>query len=233
MAEMHKSALVPPVTRRGGTARGAAAPVEDPWDLENGDRLTSAEFLRRYEAAPGLKKAQLIEGIVHMPSPVRADLHAEPDGLIQLWLGLYSIPRPELKLYPHATLLLDAENTVQPDATLCSAPRDGGRVWLNDKGYLCGAPELVCEITASSAAVDLHEKFRAYRRNGVREYLVWMTREKQVRWFHLVEQDYMEQAEEDGVLSSLVFPGLVLDVKSLLEFDKAGVASALQDNHTG
>ena len=32
--------------------------------LENGERLTRAEFERRYEAMPELKKAELIEGEV-------------------------------------------------------------------------------------------------------------------------------------------------------------------------
>ncbi len=199
-----------------------------PWDLENGDRLTAAEFLRRYEAATNLKKAQLIEGIVHMPSPVRADAHAEPDGLIQLWLGTYSLDHPDLKVYPNTTLLLDADNAPQPDAILCTAPRAGGKVWLNEKGYLCGAPELVCEIAASSASVDLHDKFRAYRRNGIGEYLVWLTLEKHVRWFHLTDQEYVEQKEQAGRLTSKLFPGLVLDVKALLKFDKTKVIAALR-----
>ena len=51
-----------------------------PPPLENGDRLGPAEFLRRYEGNPDLKKAELIEGVVCMPSPVSAD-HARPDNL--------------------------------------------------------------------------------------------------------------------------------------------------------
>ena len=127
-----------------------------------------------------------------------------------------------------STLLLDAENTPQPDAILCTAPRRGGKVWLNENGYLCGAPELVCEIAASSASVDLHDKFRAYRRNGIGEYLVWLTQEKRVRWFHLIEQDYVEQQEQAGRLTSSRFPGLVLDVRALLKLDKAKVIAALR-----
>jgi hypothetical protein len=38
--------------------------------LENGDRLTVAEFERRYEAMPELKKAELINGVVYIPSPI-------------------------------------------------------------------------------------------------------------------------------------------------------------------
>ena len=34
--------------------------------LENGDRLSRAEFERRYGAMPHLKKAELIEGVVYV-----------------------------------------------------------------------------------------------------------------------------------------------------------------------
>jgi Uma2 family endonuclease len=197
--------------------------------LENGDRLTSAEFLRRYETAVEVKKAQLIEGIVNMPSPVRADAHAEPDGLIHGWLFTYHLERPNLIFYPNASLLLDPDNTPQPDAILCTAPREGGKVWLNDKGYLCGAPELVCEIAASSVSIDLHDKFRAYRRNGIAEYLVWLTEEERVCWFQLVDQDYVEKEPKAGKLASNIFPGLVLDVKALLEMDRAKLIASLRE----
>ena len=196
--------------------------------LDNGDRLTAAEFLRRYEAAPDVRKAQLIEGIVHMPSPVRFTAHAQPDSLIQLWLGIYALEHPGLEAIPNATLLLDTDNTPQPDAILCTAPQPGRKVWLNEKDYLCGAPQLVCEVAASSAAVDLHDKFRAYRRNGIQEYLVWLTQEKRIRWFHLKDQEYVEQKEKSGRLTSSVFPDLVLDVKALLKGDKTKLIATLR-----
>jgi hypothetical protein len=44
--------------------------------LCNGDRLTRAEFERRYSAMPTVKKAELIEGVVYMPSPVTHKNHA-------------------------------------------------------------------------------------------------------------------------------------------------------------
>ena len=212
--------------RPGARAPGVTMPR--PMALENGDRLTAAEFIRRYEAAPNLKKAQLIEGIVHMPSPVRITVHAKPDGLIHGWLFCYALEHPGLEVLPNATLLLDPDNTPQPDAMLCTAPRPGGKVWINDKDYLCGAPELVCEVAASSASVDLHDKFRAYRRNGIQEYLVWLTYESRVRWFHLEDQEYVEQPEKSGRLTSKVFPGLVLDVKALLKGDKAKLIATLR-----
>jgi Uma2 family endonuclease len=195
--------------------------------LENGDRLTVAEFMRRYEAAPGVRKAQLIEGFVHMPSPVNATHHAKPDGIIQGWLFTYSLDFPDLELYPNATLILDGDNAVQPDAILCR-PGAGAKVWLDEAGYLHGAPGLICEIASSSASIDLHAKFQAYRRNGVGEYLVWLVQEQRVLWFQLEDGDFVEQKETAGWLASKVFPGLILDVKALLKPDKAKVIQGLK-----
>ena len=196
--------------------------------LENGDHLTSAEFLRRYEAMPEVKKAELIEGIAHMPSPVRADAHGKPDGLLHGWLSTYACETPNVAFYPNTTLILDSENTPQPDAILCATPRPDGRVWLNKRGYLCGAPELVCEVAASSVSVDLHDKFRAYRRNGIGEYLVWLVSERRLRWFALEEQEYVELKERAGLLTSRIFPRLVLDTRALLRGDGAKVLATLR-----
>lgn len=194
--------------------------------LENGDSLSLGEFLRRYEDMPGVKKAQLIEGVVHMPSPVRIS-HARPDGLIHLWLGTYAA-RHDLEILPNATLLLDPENACQPDAILCSAPRQGGRVWLNAKGYLCGSPELVVEVATSTASMDLREKLRVYRRLEVAEYIVWRTEEGDLDWFILEEGRYERQEPDaQGRLASRVFPGLVLDLKAALALDKAAVLAGL------
>ncbi len=196
--------------------------------LENGDMLTLSEFLRRYEDMHDVKKAELIEGITHMPSPVRIDLHAEPDGLIHVWLGYFALEN-DLKFYPNATLLLDTENSFQPDAMLCSKPRRGSRVWLNKKGYLCGAPEIVVEIAASSVSIDLRDKLRVYRRTGVAEYIVWRTQDKELDWFVLEDGQYVKQTPgRDHKLRSVTFPKLVLDVKALLALDGSKVLAALK-----
>src|SRR5204863_9316061 len=93
-------------------------PLRGPPALQNGDRLRSQEFLRRYEAMPELKKAELIEGIVYMGSPVSAE-HGEPDGLVHTWLGFYAAKTPGVRFFPNTTVILDADNTPQPDACLC------------------------------------------------------------------------------------------------------------------
>lgn len=53
-------------------------PEEPPSPLNEGDRLTRAEFERRYQAMPHLKKAELLRGVVYMTSAVRLDRYGEP-----------------------------------------------------------------------------------------------------------------------------------------------------------
>ena len=140
--------------------------------LENGDRLTRAEFERRYAALPHLKKVELIEGIVHMPSPVHFSKHARPHAQLIGWLHHYEATTPAVEIADNATVHLDLDNEPQPDALLRILPKAGGQTRDSADDYVEGAPELVAEIASSSASYDLHEKKRAYRRNCVREYLV-------------------------------------------------------------
>ena len=141
-----------------------------PPPLEHGEQLTRDEFERRYEAMPHLKKAELVEGIVYMPSPVRTDIHSDPHARIMTWLGVYWTATPGVQCADNATVQLDLNNEAQPDALL--RIDDGGTSLLGDKGYIEGAPELTVEIAGTSADYDLHEKLEAYLRNGVAEYIV-------------------------------------------------------------
>ena len=199
-----------------------------PAHFENGDLLTLQEFMRRYEQMHHINKAELIEGVVHMPSPVRINLHAKPDGIMQLWLGTFAAEHG-LEAYTNATLLLDTENGYQPDAILCSSPKKGSRVWINSSDYLCGSPELVVEIAASSASIDLRDKFRVYRRLQVAEYIVWRTEDAAIDWFILEDGQYVKlAADKAGKLHSRIFKGLVLDVAAALKGDRAKVLTALK-----
>ena len=47
--------------------------------LENGDRLTRKEFERRYALMSHVKKAELIEGVVYMSSPIRVTHGTSPN----------------------------------------------------------------------------------------------------------------------------------------------------------
>ena len=212
------------------TCAGAdAPPFAGLVSLENGDRLTRCEFERRYLARPDLKKVELIEGVVYMPSPVRADSHAKPAGAILAWLGVYSASTPGVSMLPDATVRLDRDNEPQPDALLRIEADLGGRSRLSADDYVEGPPELIVEVAASSVARDLHDKLNAYRRNGVLEYIVWRVHDRAIDWFVLADDEYrLLDADKDGVLESTVFPGLRLDVDALLAGDFARVLAVQQ-----
>ncbi|MCI0535614.1 MAG: Uma2 family endonuclease [Verrucomicrobiales bacterium] len=200
----------------------------DPPPLENGARLTAREFLRRYEAMPDLKKAELIAGIVYMPPPVSAD-HSEPDNLIQTWLGTYAAATPGVRCYTNTTVLLGPRNTPQPDACLCVKPGRGGQTRFNEKNYLVGAPELIAEVAATSASLDLGDKLEAYAMAGVREYVVWRTLEAGIDWFKIEDAEYVAvRPDARGLIRSGVFPGLILDVNALLTMKSATVLAVLR-----
>lgn len=197
--------------------------------LENGDRLTRIEFERRYNKMPHVKKAELVEGVVYMASPLRFEPHAEPHGDLIGWLWSYKIATPRVRLGDNPTVRLDLDNEPQPDAVLLIDASAGGQSNLGEDGYIEGAPELVAEIAASSAAIDLRDKLRAYRRNGVIEYIVWQVFDQRIDWFCLQNGDYVPLLlEEDGIIRSRVFPGLWLDVAAMLEGNMPQVLSVLQ-----
>jgi Uma2 family endonuclease len=196
--------------------------------LHSGDRLSRAEFERRYQAHPEMK-AELIEGVVYVSSPVHFQKHANPHFYIVGWLGVYQAATPGVMGADNATLHLDFENEPQPDALLWLEPQVGGQSWVTDDDYLEGSPELVVEVAASSASYDLHDKRKAYARNGVREYLVLQSYERQLIWFGLHEGVYGPlQPDEKGVVRSEAFPGLWLDVEALLRGDLSAVLATLQ-----
>jgi Uma2 family endonuclease len=196
--------------------------------LESGDRLTRPEFERRYRASP-IKKAELIEGVVYVASPLRFQQHAEPHSRLTTWIGTYVALTPGTRSGIEPTGRLDLDNEPQPDIVLLIDEAAGGQARLNPDGYLEGTPELVIEIAASSAAIDLGDKKQAYRRNGVAEYLVWQVYDNRLDWFSLVDGDYqLLPVDAEGVVRSITFPGLWLAVPALLQGDMAQVLRVLQ-----
>jgi len=194
--------------------------------LESGDRLTRAEFERRYEATPEKFKAELIEGVVYVASPVRI-FHGRPHAALMAWLTPYWIATPGVDIADNTTTRLDLDNEPQPDALLRIGV--GGTSQISEDGYIEGAPELVAEIATSSASIDLGTKKNAYRRNGVREYLVWQRFENQFSWFSLQREEYvLIEPDTDGIIRSSVFPGLWLAVPALLEGAMIEVLNVLQ-----
>ena len=208
------------------------SPAERVAPLVAGDRLTRAEFERRYGATAEVKKAELIEGVVYMPSPVSHRGHASPHFRLITWLGIYEAATPGVEGGDNATIRLDLDNEPQPDAMLRIVPELGGQS-RNSGDYVEGAPELVAEVTASSASYDLHDKLNAYRRNGVQQYVVWRVFDEALDWFVLREGRYEPvKPDGDGILRSQVFPGLWLDARSLITGDMARVLTVAQQGTT-
>jgi len=196
--------------------------------LVAGDRLTRDEFERRYAAMPDLKKAELIEGVVYMGSPVSLVRHGRPHHSLAYWVGVYMEFTPGLLVGDNSTVRLDLDNVPQPDLLLCIPAAAGGNSRLSADGYLEGPPELAIEVAASSTSKDLHQKLGAYRRNGVREYLVLRVDDGEVDWFQLEAGAYVKkQPQAVGLLASTVFPGLWLDVAALLHGDLPALRAAV------
>jgi Uma2 family endonuclease len=196
--------------------------------LENGDRLNRFEFERRYDAMPHGHKAELIEGLVYMPAALRFRSHGEPHSWVMGWLMYYAAMTPGVSVGDAPTVRLDMDNEPQPDAVLLIDEVAGGQSRLSEDDYIEGAPELVVEIAASSAAIDLHAKKNAYRRNGVREYIVWQVLDRRLDWLVWQEGEFIPLSAEDGIVKSTVFPGLWLAVEALLAGDLKQVLAVVQ-----
>jgi len=193
--------------------------------LENGDRLNRDEFEHRYTAS-NIKKAELIEGIVHVASPLRYTSHGKPHSQIIGWLVTYQSMVAGLEVGIEPTVRLDHDNEPQPDAVLF---RLGGNAQIDADGYITGAPELLAEIAASTVSYDLHSKKRTYERSGVKEYIVWRTLDGQIDWFILENGAYRNlEPDAAGIIRSQEFAGLWLNVNAILSSDMSTVLKTLQ-----
>jgi len=174
---------------------------------------------------PEVKRAELIGGVVYMPSPVSVD-HRSHDGLVTGWLSYYGARTPGCEGGSNGTWLM-LEDAPQPDADLRILPEYGGQSRVEGL-YCAGAPELAAEVSLSSASYDLGPKMELYRAAGVREYVTVLVGESRITWYRLVDGKYIAlQPGPDGLLRSVVFPGLWLDPAALLARNGARVFDVL------
>jgi hypothetical protein len=211
----------------------AASQIYRPPLLYNGQRLDREEFYRRVEEwiAQGKnpRGIERLEGVVYMPASIRFDQHSAPQGMILAWLGVYSAATPGTQSGGNATTKLDQQNDPEGDAVLLIRQESGGQSRIDRRGYITGSPELVVEITGSSSHKDLEVKLEVYRRNGVREYIVWDTIAEELYWFVLENGEYLRlEPDAGGTLRSPVFPGLWLDVGALLDGNLQRVLEVVQ-----
>ena len=185
--------------------------------------MTVEEFDRRYELRPDIHKAELVQGVVYVPSPVRIEEHSEPVSLMTGWLRVYAATHSGVRVGNDGTVRLSPVDVVQPDVMMWRS--NDGTARIDADRYLHGAPELAVEVAANSAAYDLHTKKESYRRAGVKEYIVWRTLDGMIDWFRLTpEGDYKNVApDEEGTIESTVFPGLRLNLPMMLRGDPAAI----------
>lgn len=176
-----------------------------------------------------LKKAELIEGIVFLGPRVRLLAHGTPHSHVGWWLGAYHLATPGLITALGTSVRLDLENEFQPDVLLMIDPERGGQARISEDDLVESSPELVAEVCSSSVSIENHLKLHVYRRSGVREYIVWRIRDREIDWFVLRNGDFARlELDADGCYRSGTFPGLWLDAKALARGDMARVRTLLE-----
>ena len=195
--------------------------------LCEGEHLTREEFMRRWEAMPDLKFAELIDGIVHMPSPI-SRIHCDFHSRISKWIWTFESATPGCTLLTAGTWLMSEDSAPQPDLAFCILSERGGQSWIEGE-YSAGAPELIVEISYTTGARDSGIKQRLYERSGVLEYIIVKPQKRQIVWNELVEVKYREmQPGADGLLRSRAFPGLWLNAEALWNNDRTSLSTAIQ-----
>jgi len=186
-----------------------------------GARLRRDEFLRRCEAMPEVKKAELIGELVYMQG---ASSFSTGKRMRTFVAGCTAIRC----VYQGAKTWLMLEDAPQPDVHLLIRPDFGGQSYIRDD-YHAGAPELAAEVCLSRMDYDLHQKLALYQSAGVQEYVTILLAEQEARWHRLVRGNYeLMRPSPDGSLRSQVFPGLWLKPEALLTGNSAKVYEPLQ-----
>ena len=199
----------------------------NPLLFEPGERLSLEAFLDQWERMPGLKFAELIDGVVYLPSPLSLE-HGRRDGKLQTLLGVYAIETGVCEIISNATWLM-VGNAPQPDVVLRVLPEFGGLTRLSGK-LGAGTPELIVEVCGSSRSFDLGPKLALYQTAGVQEYVTLLLEEQRVEWRQLLEGSYrLKSAEPEGVYKSDAFPGLWLDEPALWEANGRRLADRLRE----
>ncbi len=143
--------------------------IDSPCMLVEGQRLDQPTFHALYEAMPPGTRAELIDGVVYMPSPVGL-AHGIAQVPMIVWLDYYAEKTPGVQVMDNATTILGWKSEPQPDGLLRILPESGGRTW-NQGGFVHGAPEFVVEVAKATRYVDLGPRLANYQQAGVLEYV--------------------------------------------------------------
>ena len=195
--------------------------------LREGEHLTPDEFLHRWDAMPDLKRAELVDGIVHMPSPL-SYIHGDFEPRLSGWLTFYRLFTPQCVLLGNVTTRMSHDSVPQPDLSLRIPAELGGQSRIEGE-YPAGAPEFIVEVSHSTFARDSGVKQRLYERSGVREYLIVRPTKRQILWHELVNGKFQQIAPDpDGLYRSRIFPGLWLDPDALWNNDLKALYAVIE-----
>jgi len=195
-------------------------------DLHSGDRMSAEEFHRLYRLLAEDFKAELIGGIVYVSSPVKRP-HATSHPALSTVLFLYAGRTPGLEVGDNGTIRLGEDSEPQPDLYLRILPEFGGQSRTTEDEYIAGPPELVAEVAHSTRALAFHGKKDDYTAYRVLEYLVLSLRDRVLKLFDL-ERGREIAVAEDGVIRSLVFPGLWIDREALFAKDAIRLTATIE-----
>jgi len=195
--------------------------------LAPGDRMELKEFLERWDQLPELKFAELIDGVVYMPSAVSLP-HGDFDRLAGSVFGYYRLRSGICSGSTNATWLM-RESAPQPDLALYLQPEYGGQTKIGPRKLGSGIPELTVEVCISSRSYDLGPKLALNERVGVPEYLAILTEEKRFEWRTLVQDSYQFLQPDNGVFRSRILPGLWIDEPAFWRADGPRLLTVLED----
>jgi len=214
---------MPPIRR---VFRGLEGPFVAPF--EDGDVMDQPTFHKLYEAAPQHFRAELIGGVVHLPSPVGMR-HGKPHSILGAWLAFYSAESIGTESFIDITAIIGGDSEPQPDVSLIISPEAGGQTKVSEDDYLTGSPELAVEISHTTTLVDLHAKKQMYEKYGVREYIVVETKRRAIHWFIRRDSKFVAiKPGADGLFKSRVFPGLWLEPGAVFEQSAKKLLSVLE-----
>jgi Uma2 family endonuclease len=194
--------------------------------LFTGQRLTQERFHALYEQTPKHFRADLVNGVVYVSSPLR-NPHGRWHKRILGILCDYEEATPGVEAFINTSLIVDHGNEPQPDATLCIEPELGGASDETEDEYMTGSPEMVIEVADTSKRLDLGEKRLAYQDAGVLAYIVVNIPDRKVHLFDL-KKDLELKPGADGVLRSQVFPGLWIGTKQFFDRSSRGCREVLE-----
>lgn len=185
------------------------------------------EFLERWMQAPELKFAELIDGVVYMPSPVSSP-HGVFDNLAQVAFGNFTLLSGICTAQTNATWLMGG-SAPQPDLALFLKPEYGGKMKIAPGELASGIPELIVEVCRSSRSYDLGPKLALYERAGVPEYLAILIEEKRFEWRILMQDRYQLLHAAEGIFRSHIFSGLWIDELAFWRADGTRLLAVLAE----